>query len=192
MYPDVLLSFTLKLLELWNESFKKRPVHTTILSIIAAVVLATAVYAINLRNEELQRGAEAERLANLDLNQQIQELDRVHDSLQNLITFVEDQRKKVTVEQEIIAKLTQERAQLEPIVQQDRAIIEQILALQAQRQVEQAERDKWVERGFGFVTGIVSSMVASFLYASAMAKRRKGVGKPPPPSAPPASSPPTP
>lgn len=192
MYPDALLSITLRLLELWKESFKKRPVLTTILSISAAVVLITVGYIDNLRIEEQRIAAEAERLANLDLNQQIQELDRVHDSLLNLTTFVEDQRKKVIVEQETIDKLTQERAQLEPIVQQDRAIIEAILALQVQRQAEQAERDKWFDRGFGFIAGILGSMVASFLYALLLAVRRKGVGKPIPPSSPSAPAPPAP
>ena len=192
MYPDILLSLTVKLFEIWSDSYKKRPILTAVLTVIIAIVLAFTVYEINLKNEEQRKAAEAERLANLDLNKQIQELDQVHDSLQNLITFVESQRTKVAVEQATIAQLSQERAQLEPIVKQDRAVIDQILSLQAQKQAQQAEKDKWFERGFGFIAGVVGSMVASFLYALLIAKRGERIGRPPSSTTAPPTTPPPP
>jgi uncharacterized membrane protein YjfL (UPF0719 family) len=54
-------------------------------------------------------------------------------------------------------------------------VIEQILILQEERLAKQVERDKWVERALGFFIGVLSSVVASFVYTWIMNVRDKKI-----------------
>ena len=159
------------LIEEWIKAFKKRPklvAISTVCTIIAGVAISIFV------NHEISKKQKIlESKADLNLYSQLQALDHVQTSLRNLNIFIEEQRRKITIEQELIAKLSTERSQLEPIVQQQRSVIEQILTLQAQKQAAEAERAKWIERGFGFFGGIISSIIASFLYAIFIRFRKK-------------------
>jgi type II secretory pathway pseudopilin PulG len=159
---------TLELLKLWMRAYSKRPALTIVGTIIIVGMLATFII-INDRKE--QKRQEEARLANADLSRQLDEMDRVKSSLQSLLTFVEDQRSKIKEGQETVAKLSNERSQLEPIVRSQHEVIDQIFAIQEQR----AKRSKWMDISIGFILGIIGSFIASVIFD--LIRRR--LGKPP-------------
>ena len=111
---------------------------------------------------------ELARQQRLDLNYQLTQLERIRQGLQDMMTFVEDQSEKIKNEQELIAKLTKERSDLEPVLRAERQVVDQILSMQEQR----ARRQQWLGYAGAFVIGVLSSMVASLLISLARSKRK--------------------
>jgi hypothetical protein len=89
--------------------------------------------------------------------QQLQELDRVKTNLNGLLTFVEKQKKRVTQDQETIARLTQERTSLESLVNIDRQTVNRLFEMQESR----AQQQKLFDYISGFFLGVASSIVAT-------------------------------
>lgn len=68
----------------------------------------------------------------------------------------------------LVNKLKTEQEELKPIVEADEKLVQSLigktLSVQQEQYEKEKERDKWIERGIGFFVGIISSLVASFLY----------------------------
>lgn len=91
---------------------------------------------------------------------QLATLNGVQDSLDNLKKFLDLQKKELEERETLLSKLRYERAELQPLVEADREVIVSILRIQA----EQNSRGLWNERAIGFIVGIASSLVASFIW----------------------------
>jgi hypothetical protein len=118
-------------------------------------------------NKELQK----KREENLSYTQQLDALNNVQSSLNNLVQFVEMQKTKLKESEDLVNSLKSEQEKLKPVVEADRKTVDAILELQAQR----TESGVWKERGIGFSLGVLSSIVASFIVAmiSYVRKRRR-------------------
>jgi hypothetical protein len=145
----------------WREFYKLRPGLTITLTVIAISLLCTGGYFAYQSAEARRIKAEQEHLANLDLNEQLEKLNEVQRNLNNLLKFIEDQRKKVSTEQEIIQRLQAERSLLEPIVNTDRQVLEAVLKAQE----EHSKRDRWKDILIGFMGGFVSEIVVAIILA---------------------------
>ena len=114
---------------------------------------------------ELRQAAEQQRIGEArraipEFKVQVEQLDQVTNGLHALLSFVEEQRRRINVEQETVERLSRERAELEPIILAQRQVIYQIFKIQEAR----ATRDKWWNYGIGFLLGLISSMTASTVF----------------------------
>jgi hypothetical protein len=94
-----------------------------------------------------------------DAADQIKELDKVTESLNNLLIFVSKQKERVIQQEQAIKQLTAEKEKLEPIVKAQRDVIERLFELQEKR----SNRQRWVEIVIAFIVGTLSSTLASFI-----------------------------
>lgn len=145
----------------WLEFYKLRPLLTITLTIIPIILLSIVGYFVYQDTQVRRLKEEQERLANLDLNQQLEKLDEAQRNLNNFLKFIEDQRKKVTADQEIIRNLQAEKDRLEPLVNTDRKVLEALLRAQQ----EQSQRERWKDILIGFVSGFVSEMIVAIILA---------------------------
>ena len=153
--------------------FFKDPNRFRELVMMAAAVGALIAAAYGGMSDKEQ---EQKRIENLTYTQQLDALNNVQGSLNNLMQFVEMQKGKLKESEDLVNSLKSEQEKLKPVVEADRKTVEAILELQAQR----AQTSVWRERGIGFALGVLSSILASSLIAlvSYMRKRKS------PPSAP--------
>lgn len=105
----------------------------------------------------------------VDLTRQIENLERISNDVNNLQSFIEDQKKSLVAENKAIEALKSEKESLEPLVQADRDAIEAIFKQQEKRQNSQV----WTERLFGFFAGVISSILASYIFEFLYRKKRK-------------------
>ena len=92
---------------------------------------------------------------------EIEKLDEMQANLSDLFYFFDDQKKLLVEQQATIAKLEAKSAQLKPIVDADETVVAAILAAHGKTQSQSI----WRERGFSFLIGVISSLVASTIYS---------------------------
>ena len=95
-----------------------------------------------------------------DVSAQIEKLDMMSDNLSDFQFFLEQQKENLKSEQTVLTQLKEEKKNLEPLVQADREIVEAVFKQQEKRQREKV----WYERAFGFFIGVLSSLLATFIY----------------------------
>ena len=139
------------------------------------VVIAVGVLGLFDIGNTIQ--SEAKRRENLSYTQQVENLNKVQESLNDLTQFVELQRERLKESEDIVNNLKTEHEKLKPVVEADRKTIEALFDLQYQK----SRSDIWKERGIGFILGVLGSVVASFIYGlmSRFRNRRNQVATPP-------------
>ncbi|WP_095114327.1 hypothetical protein [Pseudomonas sp. Irchel 3H7] len=141
----------------WVEVFIKKPLSTSILSIlIAAIGTGISIYAIELD----QKKQESKRLENNNYQLQLTQLNDTEKNIKQLLEFVKSQQASLRETEDSISKLRSEREKLQPLVELDKSTIEAIFRAQEER----VSASVWRERIIGFVIGIVASLIASFIW----------------------------
>lgn len=137
--------------------YEKNP-RATIIGTIAGILIGGSLIAyFTYKSQVKQQELERKRTESLSYNQQLDALNNVQGSLQNLIQFVVEQKLKLKESEDIINTLKTEQEKLRPVVEADRQTVNAILELQSQKQQQGA----WWERGIGFALGVLSSALAS-------------------------------
>ncbi|MBW2664450.1 MAG: hypothetical protein JRD93_21355 [Deltaproteobacteria bacterium] len=101
-----------------------------------------------------------QRLKDETYNEQIQALNDVEKSLNNLVDFVGRQKHKLRESEDILNALKKEHDTLKPVIETEREIIQKIFAIQSKRYMDNI----WKERVVSFFVGVLASVIASFLY----------------------------
>jgi sensor c-di-GMP phosphodiesterase-like protein len=141
----------------WVEVFIKKPLSTSILSILmAAIGTGISIYAIELD----QKKQESKRLENNNYQLQLTQLNDTEKNIKQLLEFVKSQQASLRETEDSISKLRSEREKLQPLVELDKSAIEAIFRAQEER----VSASVWRERIIGFVIGIVASLIASFIW----------------------------
>ncbi|MGE0636785.1 MAG: hypothetical protein AB7G44_04285 [Bacteroidia bacterium] len=91
---------------------------------------------------------------------QVENLTKMSEGLKGLQIFIEEQKQNLVSEEIALKNLKEEKANLEPLVEADKKMLEAVFIAQEKRQ----RNDVWYERAFGFFIGIFSSLVASLLF----------------------------
>lgn len=120
---------------------------------LVAISAAMWLYGSYQKKQELEQT----RIRNLSFSEQLDNLNTVQGSLNNLIQFVEMQKTKLKESEDVVNSLKNEQEKLKPVVEADRKTVDAILELQAQR----TQTNVWRERWMGFGLGILASMLAS-------------------------------
>lgn len=157
------------LIETWVKWYRKRPVLAVFLTINLLGLLTVSIVLTERNRQQNSQELVNPRLAALDTDSQLKELDSIQSGLENLLIFVDEQRKKVLVEQEIVNNLKKEKELLEPIVESDRQIVEALLQIQEQN----ALRNRWKDITIGFISGFISEIIVGILLAPYLVPRLK-------------------
>lgn len=144
--------------ELWLRLFYAKPRLTLTITLLAIAALGLIIYSAVQQDQKKQ---EVLRQRTLDYQTQLTELSRTEDSLRNLTTFVQSQKTKLKESEDLIADLKAEHERLKPFVEGDRKVVQAVFDLQEERKSHIAKRERWI----GFGLGVISSIVASFVYA---------------------------
>ncbi|MDZ5764116.1 hypothetical protein [Stenotrophomonas maltophilia] len=138
------------------------------LAVAVTVVSAIAAFALTLDGLDRKRAqeAEAKRLESATYSRQLENLQSAEQSLTQLLNFVESQKSSLKLTQDALesmkaelASTSAEQTRLRRLAETDRKAIEGFLSVQQ----EQARKDVWTERMYGFGFGILASIVASAL-----------------------------
>jgi cell shape-determining protein MreC len=131
-----------------------------IISIVVALVAGGIQYYQYYKRERL-------REQNLKYEKQLEILDQVQQSIDNLKNFVNKQREQLKSQQDVLETLKSEKKKLEPIVKADRDVVESLFRIQAERN----KSNIWVDRLVGFLLGIVGSLLASMIWTTVRRRR---------------------
>nr|WP_319401809.1 hypothetical protein [uncultured Carboxylicivirga sp.] len=145
------------LIDFWFQSYVKNKILTLTITIIFFLgLISTLVYFSNKSERQItQAKSESE-----NLNKRINDLELVESSLKDLLKFVDYQKQAILQTEERIKDLEQKRDELLPIVKSDQKIVEAIFSAQEKRN----RQNRWTERLIGFVSGLVTSIIASIIY----------------------------
>ena len=91
--------------------------------------------------------------------QQVEEIDRIEESLERLISFLDEHRTTLKRQEANLARLRSEHESLRPLVEADRELVAAVLAEEGKRQ----RRYVWLDRFVAFVLGIGSSYVGGLI-----------------------------
>ncbi len=104
-----------------------------------------------------------------DTTERMKDLAAIQTSLRKLQSYLVDQQSRIKSESAALAALQNRRSELEPIVQSQSRTVDAILAENAARQAQGV----WWERMWGFIGGVLSSLMATgLLYASKVLNRQ--------------------
>jgi len=150
-------TLTEKGIAIWKLAYHKRPGWTVTLTIILSLAIVFGVGLVIYKERVRVAEVEQRRLENLSFNQQLDSLNTVQASLNNLIFFVEAQKSKLRETEELLSNLRLQQEQLQPAVAADQKTVQALLELQAQRTEQNLSRERW----FGIFLGVLSSLIAS-------------------------------
>lgn len=158
-------------IRLWKQVYHRFPRATAITSILALLIGIGGISLI-IRNEA-QKTAEAERkrAENFSYNQQLEALNNVQGSLNNLIQFVELQKGKLKESEDLVNNLKTEQEKLKPVVEADRKTVDAILEFQAQKTQTNVSRERWIGFGLGVLSSILASLIVGLI--SQLRKRKR-------------------
>lgn len=103
------------------------------------------------------------------------QLSQTQANLRQTVPTPDERGQQATENQRVVAALTAERARLQLLLAADQRAIAALFEVQEQRNAKQQARERW----FGFGLGVVSSLVASLLWAAAarlLGRRRSEAG----------------
>lgn len=155
----------------WRKFYRQSPLATVVCTLLALAIGGTAIFLIQ-RNAAAQR--EMKRLESQSYVTQAQLLDETRVNLRALLNFIEEERRNLKASEQALLALKYEHDQLKPLIESDRKTIDAIFAAQeARNQVAQI-----AERWIGFGLGVVSSLVASLIWAIFSYARRRSSNAP--------------
>ena len=143
----------------WVKLYKVHPRLTVVLTFVLSAVGGTIVYFADKHAQERQ---EALRLQNFSYAAQVEALDETRASLSKLVEFVDSQKNQLQVSQQTLENMRSEHDRLKPLIESDKKVIDALFAAQEARNAESQNR----ERRIGFALGVVSSIVASLIWAA--------------------------
>lgn len=142
-----------------KKQYERNPKTVTIsvlgVWIALAAILISIIYIDNIN----RKSAENDRLKNIEYKSQIQQLNQMEENINQLVQFVEIQKKKLRESEDTILQLKSEQEKLQPLVETNRSTVESIFRLQEERAIDNISRERWI----GFGLGVLASLIASFI-----------------------------
>ena len=93
--------------------------------------------------------------------QKIAELNNISSNLEELQTFIANQKTQLEETEIALQKLEQEQKQLQPVVEANREVVDTLLNSYIEAHERQSQQNIWRERILGFFSGVLSSLVAT-------------------------------
>jgi hypothetical protein len=145
-----------------NGSTVRSIANTLFSNVLGALLAAGAVAVVSVSAGRIRDSVVGNRLnaRSTVYHEQLEKLGETKRSLENLIRFLEQQKKDLSETQRGLTYLESERARLQPLVEADRKTIDALFTAQEQRNVARQRSERW----FGFLMGVVSSLIASAVW----------------------------
>jgi antitoxin component of MazEF toxin-antitoxin module len=160
LWEPIVARVTVQIIKAWIELFNKNRVLTSVITVISVLAFAILLVSLIISGKKAE---EARRLANATYDKQIELLNNTEINLKNLTEFVEIEKDRLKQSEKLLNELKNEEALLKPVVESDRKTVESLLQLQNQKAQENLSTERW----YGFGLGILASLIASILLASA-------------------------
>lgn len=143
---------------LWLRFFKINPKATLLTTVIMMTVAAAALQTLSDFDKARRNLLLNEK--NNNYQAQVVQLNETEHNIKNLLTFVQAQKDSLRETEETLQKLKSERDKIQPLLQLDKSTLETIFKVQEER----ANANVWRERGIGFISGLLASLLASFVW----------------------------
>ena len=143
--------------KIWVEEFTKNPKTTLVVTAITITILFF-VGAYVIKQDQIK--LEEKRLESNNYLTQLSQLNNTEHNIKQLLEFVSSQKTALREAEDSLSKLRSEKEKLQPLLDSDKATIEAIFRAQEDR----ASSSVWKERTIGFASGIVASLIASFIW----------------------------
>lgn len=141
----------------WVNLFKLKPYLTGVLTAVLVSLVAGGITYFEKTDREKR---EAKRLESLNYQEQIQQLNQTEKNINQLLEFINSQKKTLRETEDTISALKTEKAKLQPLVESNKAVVEALFKMQEERASASVWRERWI--GFGF--GVLASLLTSFLW----------------------------
>ena len=92
---------------------------------------------------------------------QLESLNNVQKSLDDLKMFINRHENKLKIEQEALEHMLNQKQTLKPLLQADQDVVDAMFSIQHQKYEEQ----KWSDRFVSFVVGVVASIIGAFAFS---------------------------
>lgn len=155
----------------WLKLYRLSPRLTAVGTVVIAIVAGTAIY---FTEQKAKVEREAKRLENLSYASQVQKLEETRANLQALLQFVDEERQNLRASEQALQTLKKEHELLRPLVESDRKTIDALFAAQEARNQVAQSTERWI----GFGLGVISSLLASFIWAVFSYARSRRNGNP--------------
>lgn len=143
--------------KIWVELFTKSP-KTTLITTAITIIIFIAGGTYIAKQDQIK--IEAKRLENNNYLTQLSQLNNTEKNIKQLLEFVSYQKTALREAEDSLSKLRSEKEKLQPLLDSDKATIEAIFRAQEDR----TSSSVWKERTIGFASGIVASLIASFIW----------------------------
>ena len=100
-------------------------------------------------------GLPSKEIKEYEVAQQIEKLDEMQNSLEDLQNLISTQKEKLISTEKYIELLKMEKQKLEPVVKANRELVESILTLQKERTIAQIWKDRFV----GFIISLLAGLI---------------------------------
>lgn len=150
----------------WIKAYNKAPRLTLVVTVLILLISGFSIY---FSDQTARESREAKRLQSFSYAKQVQSLDETRASLQSLLDFVNNEKQNLQISQQTLQALKSEQERLKPLVESDRKTIDALFAAQEARNQTAQSTERWI----GVALGVLSSLVASLVWAGiAYALRR--------------------
>lgn len=130
------------------------------LTVIAALsLIAVVTFLISKESERREHQLEAMS----DYSVQIDNLHETQRSIQELMSFVNQQQVRIDETEKLLAELERRKDEPQPIVEANQESVDALFAEQESRLSSQM----WWDRFYGFLSGIVASLIATVVWQTA-------------------------
>jgi hypothetical protein len=139
----------------WVHSYLKAPILTIFLTLTITIGSGAIFYYLASTNKA-KRGAE--RAQNLTYQAQINQLAQTEKNLKQLLQFIEQQKVNLTITEDSIAALKQEKDKLQPLVQSNREFVDALFRAQEERNRASIRKERWIGVGLGVLASLLASV----------------------------------
>lgn len=156
--------------EAWIRAYERRPKATVFTTITVVVALVATGVALQMRERAARESA---RMKTFAYEVQIKQLNDVERNLRELLSFFASQKTALRATEDAI--VAEEREGSSRAHRRLGSTVEAIFRAQEER----VGAAVWWERGFGFISGVLASILAAFIWsvvATPGRRRRSGVG----------------
>lgn len=160
--------FSEQFVDFWIAQYKKNAKQTAVVSVvsilIAALGLGFAIY-----NSEQER--KSNQASSQDFKEQYSLLRTTQENLTDLENFILSKKQEISVTEDLLSKLQEQKAEIEPIVTANQEVVDALFSQQRKK----LEKDLWLERGVSFSLGILASLIASVIWHFAGRLRKRDI-----------------
>ncbi|WP_157256669.1 hypothetical protein [Methyloversatilis discipulorum] len=149
--------FSEQFVDFWISRYRKDAKTTTVVS-AASIFVAAVALGISIYNSEQTR--KSNQAKTQDFKEQYLLLRTTQENLTDLEAFILSKKQEISVTQDLLNKLQEQKAEIEPIVTANQEVVNALFA----QQRKEMEKGLWLERGISFALGVLASLIASVIW----------------------------